>query len=119
MLGEVTPAYGVLLDEKKARRTVPAITNLDPRSARSDYLLKIVEAVVALPRRLAPFIKQAVYQEQVRAEGTGGPGIDPGYRDFLRGLGLEDRRAEAEERAAEAGEPVRGDTPARPWTRGR
>lgn len=42
--------YGVILDEKKAKLTIPGIANLDLRSVRAADLLKIVRAKVSLPR---------------------------------------------------------------------
>ena len=120
LLGEDAFEYGVLLDEKKAKLTIPGISNLDLRTARSDDLLKIIKAIVGLPRRLVPYVRQAEYQERIRTELPWTSVIDPEFEEFLKDTGLEHRVDELKrqadaEREAEAGEPAPdGERPQRP-----
>jgi hypothetical protein len=112
ILGEASFDYGVLLDDKKARLTIPGIS-LDLRSARSEHLLKVAEALIGLPHRLVPYIRQAEYAERTRQQEEGGAGpVDPKFEDFLRDVGLDHRLAALRQQAeaecqAQAGEPVR------------
>jgi len=117
---DATFDYGIILDEKKGKLTIPGIANLDLRSVRATDLLKIVKAIVGLPRRLVPYIQQADYQERMRATDSVAGAIDPDFESFLQQTGLAirfadfKRQAEAE-RTAQAGEAVPdGERAARP-----
>jgi ParB-like chromosome segregation protein Spo0J len=109
ILGEASFAYGVILDEKKGKLTIPALSNLDLRAARSADLLKIVQAVVGLPRKLVPFIRQAEFQEQLQSAEAGGGAVDPDFQAFLQETGLEHRFAEFKRQAEAAREAESGE----------
>src|SRR5262249_62093409 len=84
----------LVLDETKGKLTIPGISNLVLRSVRSDDLLNIAKAIVGLPRRLVPYIRQAEYVERLREAQTAGRAIDPDFQEFLKETGPEHRVAE-------------------------